>query len=35
MVRSHVHVISCVCACVKFRDEILVRGEECETPENP
>ena len=20
---------------VKFRDEILLRGEECETPENP
>ena len=21
--------------CVKFRDEILLRGGECETPENP
>ena len=21
--------------CVEFRDEILLRGEECETPENP
>ena len=20
--------------CVEFRDEILLRGEECETPEN-
>ena len=21
--------------CVEFRDEILLRGGECETPENP
>ena len=21
--------------CVEFRDEILLRGEKCETPENP
>ena len=27
MVGSHV--------CVEFRDEILLRGGECETPENP
>ena len=33
MVGSHVHVIACV--CVEFWDEILLRGEECETPENP
>ena len=24
-----------MCMCVEFRDEILLRGEECETPENP
>ena len=22
------------CDCVEFRDEILLRGEECKTPEN-
>ena len=26
------HVI--FCDCVEFRDEILLRGEECKTPEN-
>ena len=26
----HMHVIVCVCVC-KFRDKILLRGEECET----
>ena len=25
----------CICVWVEFRDEILLRGEECETPENP
>ena len=35
MVWSHVHVIASVCVCVEFRDEILLRGEECETLENP
>ena len=24
-----------MCMCVEFRDEILLRGEECETSENP
>ena len=24
----------CICVWVEFRDEILLRGEECETPEN-
>ena len=23
----------CICVWVEFRDEILLRGEECETPE--
>ena len=27
-----VHVISC--NCVEFRDEIILRGEECKTREN-
>ena len=26
----HMHVVECV--CVKFRDKILLRGGECETP---
>ena len=25
----------CMCVCGEFRDEILLRGKECETPENP
>ena len=25
----------CICVWVEFRDEILLRGEECETAENP
>ena len=29
----HMHVIICICVC-EFRDEILLRGGECETPEN-
>ena len=28
----HTHVICC--DCVEFRDEILLRGEECKTREN-
>ena len=28
----HMHVI--FCDCTEFRDEILVRGEECKTREN-
>ena len=27
------HVIVCICVC-EFRDEILLRGGECEAPEN-
>ena len=29
---SHTHVICC--DCVEFRDEFLLRGEECKTREN-
>ena len=34
MVGSHVHVIAYVCVS-NFGNEIILRGEECETPENP